>query len=847
MKKGFFFTIDAFLAASLLIGAILLITQNFSDEQSPEQTAFLAQDALLALSTIEVNELPATWVQDLIEDGTIDDPHVSVLVQIGKFWALNDTSNADALTSLVLEDMMPQNHGIALLIENDTIFSQINGTNNQVASAGRMVSGIAQGEALEGSTGVAFLQRISGKQTNAFAYFGGFVGQGNVSVRLDNLPEDINETNIREIVLEGEFDDDFSIYINEVSCGSFAGSSDLEIVSYNLSACASQIAAGNNTVELQFDSLTNGSVSGGFLRVAYVTEEFGEILPEGFSRQYLPDIDGVINLYDSLNVPGSLLNLTLNLHYEVTGTAERPIFFDIGNTTVYENNATGEINVSLSNSYLQTLLDFDMLSNTSVPIRFGWYEGNDTNASGNITDVYLITSRAGPMSYADIVGTTETRMEVAKRLAHNFTNIILAAAGNRQGLESYFASKSHDHSLTTDAQSLNTTIAAYSVQNPTQAERALCQAMEQARDELISSSGDRARSILLMTDGDTTKCCTGGQCTAEHARQDAIDVACDYYSSTGITYYTVGFGQEAANDPDVRSMLEEIANCTGGQFAESSNVTGLEEIYNQFAEAIAQSKVVYSYQRITEAANVGSHLFGDSHVETIYDPSIAPAGPTQLAITFQTPQFGSCTPTIEIANGLEVVEAQLVSYSGDLWTKEILIDGATAYNLSVWADDFALLGDPSRVLIPADLLSSGNHTFDIVLGANSSSSESCSLNNSLIYTALLNTSIGRGSVQPNAVGCSWIVEFEDETTQNFTIPSSYNGTKSCSYTSSSISYDPEDSYDEVVYQLFSNLDFDSDGRVFVNLQESDLEVIVTIISQVPYLWGPSIVRVVVNR
>ena len=57
IKKGFFFSLDAFLAATLLIGGLILITQQFSGSTSQEQVAFLSQDTLRAVSTIKIKEL----------------------------------------------------------------------------------------------------------------------------------------------------------------------------------------------------------------------------------------------------------------------------------------------------------------------------------------------------------------------------------------------------------------------------------------------------------------------------------------------------------------------------------------------------------------------------------------------------------------------------------------------------------------------------------------------------------------------------------------------------------------------------------------------------------------------
>ncbi|MBD3208891.1 hypothetical protein GF367_00545, partial [Candidatus Woesearchaeota archaeon] len=121
----------------------------------------------------------------------------------------------------------------------------------------------------------------------------------------------------------------------------------------------------------------------------------------------------------------------------------------------------------------------------------------------------------------------------------------------------------------------------------------------------------------------------------------------------------------------------------------------------------------------------------------------------------------------------------------------------------------------------------------------------CSDNNTLIYTGFINSSTSRSTVVEEAVGCSWTVEFEDGTSQNFTVPDFYAGAKDCAYTNAS--HDPEnytaDAYDIAVYTLLEQLDFDDDGRVFVNLVAEDLEIIVSLVSDVPYLWGPAIMGV----
>jgi len=240
--------------------------------------------------------------------------------------------------------------------------------------------------------------------------------------------------------------------------------------------------------------------------------------------------------------------------------------------------------------------------------------------------------------------------------------------------------------------------------------------------------------------------------------------------------------------------------------------------------------------------DAASHLYNDSYIEISYEPPSPAAQQNQIPITFQTDQFNTCTPTIPIPEGLTITEAHIVSYSGDFWTKYLTVDGNTVYDLSLYGSNFTNLGDPYQLLIPASRLASGSHVFNIILGANASTDVACSMNDSLIYTGLVDASTNRSTVLSNATGCLWIVESEDNEFQDLNVPADYIGSKQCNFTNASIWYSSDDAYDVAAFNLLSQLDLDRDGRVSVNFAEEDLEILITLVSHVPYLWGPTLIK-----
>jgi hypothetical protein len=111
----------------------------------------------------------------------------------------------------------------------------------------------------------------------------------------------------------------------------------------------------------------------------------------------------------------------------------------------------------------------------------------------------------------------------------------------------------------------------------------------------------------------------------------------------------------------------------------------------------------------------------------------------------------------------------------------------------------------------------------------------------VIYTLLLNGFADYSAVVAKSDGCSWTVNFEDGSASTIKVPSSYSGADICSFAGKI--YDSNDALDNAVYQLFSNLDIDKDGKLEVNIDENNLNINTLTVSKVPSLWGPAIVEI----
>ena len=86
-KRGVFFTIDAILAAGILIAIIVLISRTYVSEPNTAQVSFISQDAIRVFTNMDVDGLDNELVEMMIDEGTITKKNNTFLEQIGEFWA----------------------------------------------------------------------------------------------------------------------------------------------------------------------------------------------------------------------------------------------------------------------------------------------------------------------------------------------------------------------------------------------------------------------------------------------------------------------------------------------------------------------------------------------------------------------------------------------------------------------------------------------------------------------------------------------------------------------------------------------------------------------------------------
>ncbi len=840
--KAYFFSLDAFLGAAIVILGVLLASSLYVAPQETSQIAQFSRDMTSVLSEIRVYEVNNSYVQSLIESGEIKNANNSVLEQIGEFWAANKTGQAKYFALNITEGLIPKKYGFGIYADDNVILSAP-AINKSLISSRKMVSGIAQSKPTEGFAARAVLSKISGKTSKEFIYFGGYEGDGNITSRIFLQPYDT----IQEIYMEMAVNGSFELYINNAYSGTYKDQTgDLSRADkyYVNFSYFSNLKSGDNTIKFRMNE--SKYIGGGYFRVDYNVSSINYSTPEYdgtyvTKKEYLDGIDGVINIYSSFYIPGELQSMEMFLNY----TSNYPFFVNFGNTTIYDRNMTVQefVNVTIPNSMIASKVSYGDAGKKTIPLRIGHYDVGKFPNISRISDVVVATDVTSSMDTEDVPDAPDqSRLDAAKDVEKDFVNYVLSAnVQNRIGLVGYHATTSASRAL--DLTSNNATIQSKIDFYSTVGGDNTCFscALADARDQLITlSNSSKKRAILIMSDGQANRCVTPPTaCGAQSAKSEAISIACDIFNQYEISIYAIGFGSGADNET-LKSISE---NCSDGLFYHSNNKSSLEKAFKEIAQDILSLE--FSYQQAV-AQGVYSALYKNSYIEMVYIPVIPPIKFGQIPITVESPPFGNLitTGSISIPENVTISEAIVTSYSGNFWTANLSVNNGswtTIYSLDSYGSDYPVTGDPYSVHIPPPFLAEGNNNIIITTATSPVNKSGGSEDNRAIYKMLVTNAVSFSGVYSKANGCTWHLTFEDNTNTTVKVPGSYNGTDSCYFSNST--YDNNDAVSVAAYNLLDQLDLDNDGRMDVNLNQESMAMETSTISKVPSLWGPTIIEV----
>ncbi len=912
-RRALFFTIDAILAFSLIMLTLFLISKMYLRTEQQVNVNYASYDLVNVLSNIKIGSINNSYAQDLINKGVVKNYELnnSVLEMIGRLWVSGYKTEARELFENITYELLPEYYGIALYIDDTPVYEHNVSSREEVYSYSRMISGIEEQKPTEGYTARVFINSVNGKISNSYVFFGGLVGQGNITVYL-NLPQNFT---VSSAYMELDSGSNFSLFINNNYSGHYLeGCSDGGFMrAYKCQINDSYLTffrSGLNTIKFVFDNNSNSYIGGGFFRVSFSTQElnftdvsYDRTTNTATKKLWLPGISGVINLYSSFYVPGNLTSMNLFLNY----TTNYPIFVKIGNTTVYDGeitNTTGNVSVLLTNSNF-TSINYTDISSKTIPLRIGHKEVEELTIIGHEADIVLITDLSGSMRWKigddsdedgvirdcsdpHLYDNDTRRISLAKCLDKQFIDIVLnesEEAHNRIWLVDFNDQANYYFSE-------NKTLLKNHVDNYPDSPSGgtcICCAINMAYNLLNTySNSSRKKFVIVMTDGLATYCCgreldyciwwwcfykcdpTGTSTTEEYwssncggGSEDCTGDDCEgpiastlnaterIHNDLNTTVYSIGFGP-VVNCENANYTLQKIAELGNGSYYGSTDPNKLSEIYEQIAHEINNKSALYEYQKIL-AKNVFSQLHPNSYLEIVYHPTTPPLIYGKIPIRLETQNFGNTVTqgTLHIPNNVSVAEAFVTSYSSYYWTDNLTINGVRAFNLSEFGSTYTTLGDPFLVYIPTQHIISGDNSILISTASSLNNYTGGSPDDKAVYTILIKNYVSYTAAEENANGCNWLVYFEDNSNTTIKTPVSYSGNNTCVYNATQSgtnciydgSHTTNDAINKAVCEMLFLLDPDHNGRLNVNIDQDSLGFDIIVVSKVPSLWGPSIIKI----
>lgn len=803
-KRGIFFSTDAIIALTIILMTIMVAFPLVTYSKHKTQ---LHSDVIETFSNLKIGELSNSYVKSLIDSGVITDKSKTVLEMIGELY-VTDRALATELTKSILSEIKT-NENVGIWFD-DSLISSINKTPYESASnieaTTQTISGV--NTSTNSSSGFSARAYLSNTYQTKYIYLGGYIGDGNITIRLDYIG------NISSATMEAAINNDSTVYVNDVYATQCSKSTD----EYTPNTCPIPITSfnsGNNNISLKGNNL---HIAGGFIKVIYSSD----VQYEQPTRYYFPGIEGLINIYDGFYIPSAPSNI--NIHLNIISQYE--IFFKVGNITIY-NGTPGNNPINIPDSTLQSLISYSTLASTTTPLRLGMQ---------NLS--YVPTNNAYIISVADLSGgvssakTLECSGVCAVKNANRLlVNMLLESNITQVGLVGMQGAviSSMSHSLTRNETALNNTINTWTQGSNLD----MCAGIINATDTLKSTGIADDLKIIVLLGTKFPNSCNG---TSQDIDTNTYNLACQAWADYGIRIDTIGIIGGSANDKKLNNLLHNISLCANGTYYnQSASDNNIVQLYNSTARDIIN--IVYSSQTLSSSSAANATLYSDSYIEYEYSKPSTPFGLTlSLESQFNSPTEGN----FAVPNNSTLIEANAISYSGPKWTSAVKINNDSIFNLANYGADFTKLGDPFLINLPLSKINSSN-TVSITTGVSAMNSSSGSSYNKIIYKITKNAS----SYTPilfSATGCSWKMTFEDNTNTTVNIPSDYSGTNLCYFNSSLglSQYNQNDAIQTATFKLLEQLDLDNNNKIDVNLNSQSLQISPLQIKGIPFLWKTEI-------
>ena len=145
-RKGFFFTLDAFVAVFIVVAGLLLLLINFTIQPYESQVVYLSEDVINFLSSSKVGpgDSNSLLLEDMRNEGNISNFDNTLLEQLSEFHFTDRNHLALELATNLTEGLLEPTHEMSIIINKSIIYNSSLQYNDTIflVSSKRIVFGL---------------------------------------------------------------------------------------------------------------------------------------------------------------------------------------------------------------------------------------------------------------------------------------------------------------------------------------------------------------------------------------------------------------------------------------------------------------------------------------------------------------------------------------------------------------------------------------------------------------------------------------------------------------------------------------------------------------------------------
>lgn len=125
-RGSYFFVIDSFIAGIIILTAITVVVSSFSESRGSIRPVVGLNDMLTYMEDTEVREFDGNRTQEMIDQGNITDPTMTLFSQVGRFHQRNKTDLANVLIGEVVNASLPPQYSIRYRYNSSALYERNN-------------------------------------------------------------------------------------------------------------------------------------------------------------------------------------------------------------------------------------------------------------------------------------------------------------------------------------------------------------------------------------------------------------------------------------------------------------------------------------------------------------------------------------------------------------------------------------------------------------------------------------------------------------------------------------------------------------------------------------------------